>query len=119
MSELQNFLKSAITEGIPGINEKLEIMKGVYGDKAYDLLHPEKKDDAFEAVKKLSSKLKEERDQGALEHFKKGGKKAVAAAKTAVEEHPVIAGGTAAALAAGLGALALRKRLKKAANAKK
>jgi len=55
--------KEVLTEGIPGITEKLEVMKGGYGNKIYDALHPEKKDTSFDAVKKISGKLREERDQ--------------------------------------------------------
>jgi hypothetical protein len=55
--------KEELTEGIPGITEKLEVMKGGYGNKIYDALHPEKKDTSFDAVKKISGKLREERDQ--------------------------------------------------------
>jgi len=72
------------------ITEELEIMKGYYGNKLYDKLHPEKPDVAFETVKKLGKKLRDERaaaeGMGVKEHLAKAGQKAVAATKDAAVE---------------------------------
>ncbi len=132
MSELQNFLKSAITESksaagvdvAENVGKAWKKVKGI-GPWMQDHMAGGKdnavtKQLAINAKKAADEAIeKHEAGQGAIEHFKKGGKKAVAAAKDAISDHPYIAGGTAAALAAGLGAVALRKRLKKAADAKK
>jgi len=81
------------------ITEELEIMKGYYGNKLYDALHPEKPDLAFETVKKLGKKLREERaaaaDMGVKEHLAKAGQKAVKEAKEAAEDakNTVVAAG--------------------------
>ena len=79
------------------ITEELEIMKGYYGNKLYDKLHPEKPDVAFETVKKLGKKLRDERaaaeGMGVKEHLAKAGQKAVAGAKeTAVEAKDAVVG---------------------------
>jgi hypothetical protein len=113
MSEIANLINESIDKAI-SINEvgKLEIMKGWYGNKLYDKMHPDenKPDVKFEAVKKLSKKLAEERtahaatkkesdSQHSIEHAvdntKKMYKGAVASAKKAVED--VKAGGIAKA----------------------
>jgi hypothetical protein len=87
------------------ITEELEIMKGYYGNKLYDKLHPEKPDLAFETVKKLGKKLKDERaaaeGMGVKEHLAKAGQKAVAGAKeTAIEAKDAVVGAGQKAIAA-------------------
>jgi hypothetical protein len=66
--------------------EKLEIMKGYYGNKLYDKLNPEKPDLAFETVKKLAKKNQELQGMGVKEHLAKAGKKAVEGAKETAED---------------------------------
>lgn len=58
------------------ITEELEIMKGYYGNKLYDKLHPEKPDLAFETVKKLAKKNRELQSMGVGAHLAKAGEKA-------------------------------------------
>lgn len=60
---------------------------------------------ATRLAKEAADKLKESKTGDSKEH--------VSSIIGKLKEHPYIAGGTAAALAAGLGALALRKRMKK------
>jgi ElaB/YqjD/DUF883 family membrane-anchored ribosome-binding protein len=78
------------TEEVVSEVEKLEIMKGYYGNKLYDKLNPEKEDLAFKTVGKLSKKLAEERSaaegMGVKEHLAKAGQKAVKGAKEAAED---------------------------------
>ena len=111
MSEIANLIDESITNVISITEVKpLEVMKGWYGNKLYDKLHPDedKPDVKFEAVKKLSKHLAGERgehaatktalaaakqesdSQHSVEHAvdntKKMYKGAVAGAKKAVEE---------------------------------
>jgi len=78
---------------------------GGYGDKApQDQAGEDLKDKAAEAAKAAKEKVKD----------------VAKSAKEAIAQHPYASGAAGAALAAGLGALALRKYLKKkAANKKK
>lgn len=74
------------TEEVVAEVEKLEIMKGYYGNKLYDKLNPEKPDLAFETVKKLAKKNQELQGMGVGAHLAKAGKKAVENAKEAAED---------------------------------
>ena len=91
------------TEEVVAEVEKLEIMKGYYGNKLYDKLHPEKEDLAFKTVGKLSKKLAEERaateGMGVKEHLAKAGQKAVKGAKEAAEDLKDKAAGAAGKVA--------------------
>ena len=73
------------TEEVVAEVEKLEIMKGYYGNKLYDKLHPDenKPDLAFETVKKLAKKNQELRGMGVGAHLAKAGEKAAEATKEA------------------------------------
>jgi len=77
-----------IEEGVLDTTKKL--LTGGIGEKVYDTLHPEKPDLAFETVKKLGKKLREERaaaeNMGVKEHLAKAGQKAVKEAKEATED---------------------------------
>ncbi len=66
--------------------EKLEIMKGYYGNKLYDKLHPEKPDLAFETMKKLAKKNRELQNMGVGDHLAKAGEKAGESAKETAED---------------------------------
>jgi hypothetical protein len=75
--DVNKIITESITEAAGEvITEELEIMKGYYGNKLYDKLHPEKPDLAFETVKKLAKKNRELQNMGVGDHLAKAGEKA-------------------------------------------
>jgi len=93
---------------------KERLKKKIFGDAT---------DEKFELAKKLAranARAAKAENMGIGEHLTKAGEKAVATVKgkteeikNAIADHPGAATAVAGAIAAGLGALALRKRLKK------
>ena len=67
-------------------------------------------------IKPWESRDKEAASAGVATHLGRAGARTL---NFLTQEHPNIAGGTLAAIAAGLGALALRKKLRKGKGAKK
>ncbi len=108
-----------------------DMASGKAAEIVYDKIHPEKPDMTLEMAKRLGrtvqklkqteEELRREKELGVGEHLARAGKKALAAAKKEAGEHFTLkpeemdlpkTGALAAAVAAGLGALALRKKLK-------
>ncbi len=92
--DVNKIITESITEAAGEvITEKLEIMKGYYGNKLYDKLHPEKPDLAFETMKKLAKKNRELQNMGVGDHLAKAGEKAGESAKeTAAEAKDAVIG---------------------------
>jgi len=81
-------IESVMTEAEVVTEDKLEVMKGWYGNKLYDKLHPDedKPDLKFETIKKLAKKNRELEGMGVKEHLAKAGTKAVKATKDVAED---------------------------------
>ncbi len=110
------------------------LSQGKLGEFVYDKLHhpePDKDYRALEMVRRMQEvnkrlkqaeeELRREREIGGREHLARAGKKTLAAIKKTAGEHFTLnpnemdlpqTGALAAAVTAGLGALALRKKLK-------